>query len=131
MRIHHIGIAVESLQTAVPVFEVLLGRSPDAEEVVTDQKVRVVAFKLGESRIELLEATAPDSPIARFIAKGGQGIHHLTLAVSNLPDALAKLERSGIRLIDRQPRIGAGKERIAFLHPSSTAGVLIELVEEK
>ncbi len=131
MRIHHIGIAVPSLEVAIPVFKTLLGHSPDAEEVIEDQKVRVAVFAVGESRIELLEATAPDSPIARFIAKGGQGIHHLTLAVPNLTETLAQLERSGVRLIDREPRLGAGKERIAFLHPSSTAGVLIELVEEK
>jgi len=130
-RIHHVGIAVESLATALPVFEKLLGKAADAEETVEDQKVRVAVFNLGESRIELLEATSPDSPIARSIAKHGQGIHHLTLAVPNLEAALAKLERAGFRLIDREPRVGAGSERIAFLHPSSTAGVLIELVEEK
>ena len=79
----------------------------------------------------MLEATAPDSAIARFIAKRGQGIHHLTLSVGNLAESLAQLEKKGIRLIDREPRVGAGNERIAFLHPSSTAGVLIELVEEK
>lgn len=131
MKIHHLGIAVESLKTTIPVFQKLLGRAPDFEEVVDDQKVRVAVFELGESRIELLEATSPDSPIARFVAKRGQGVHHLTLSVPNLPQALAQLERDGVRLIDRQPRAGAGKERVAFLHPSSTAGVLIELVEEK
>lgn len=131
MRIHHIGIAVESLRTAVPLFEKLLGRAPDAEETIEEQKVRVVAFALGESRIELLEAASPDSPIARFLSKRGQGIHHVALAVSNVSATLAELERTGFRLIDREPRIGAGRERIAFLHPSSTAGVLIELVEER
>lgn len=131
MKIHHLGIAVESLATAVPIFEKLLGRAPDSEEVVEDQKVRLAIFAVGESRIELLEATSPDSPIARFIAKRGQGIHHLTLAVPDLAETLAQLERKGMRLIDREPRTGAGKERIAFLHPSSTAGVLIELVEDR
>ena len=131
MKIHHLGIAVESLRAAVPVFEKLLGRPPESEEVVEDQKVRLAIFKLGESRIELLEATSADSPIARFLAQRGQGIHHVALAVSDLAQALQQLERGGVRLIDRQPRLGAGKERIAFLHPSSTAGVLIELVEEK
>ncbi len=130
MKIHHLGIAVESLRAAVPVFEMLLGRAPNSEEVVEDQKVRVAVFAVGESRIELLEATSLDSPIACFIAQRGQGIHHLTLTVPNLPEALAQLERGGVRLIDREPRAGAGKERIAFLHPSSTAGVLIELVED-
>jgi methylmalonyl-CoA/ethylmalonyl-CoA epimerase len=131
MRIHHIGIAVESLQAAVPLFAKLLGRAPDTEETIEEQKVRVVVFALGESRIELLEATSPDSPIARFLSKRGQGIHHVALAVSNVSATLAELERAGFRFIDREPRIGTGRERIAFLHPSSTAGVLIELVEEK
>ena len=130
MKIHHVGIAVESLRTAVPLFERLLGRAPDSEEVVEDEKVRITVFTLGDSRIELLEATSPDSPIARFISKRGQGVHHVALAVANLSGVLAQLEAAGVRLIDREPRIGAGKERIAFLHPASTAGVLIELVEE-
>lgn len=131
MKIHHVGIAVASLRQAVPVFEKLLGRPPEPEEVVEEQKVRVSSFSLGESRIELLEATSPDSAIARFIAKRGPGLHHLTLTVPDLVKTLEELEGSGVRLIDRQPRIGAGNERIAFLHPSSTAGILIELVEEK
>ena len=95
------------------------------------QKVRLAVFELGGPRIELLEATSSESPIARFIEKRGPGIHHLTLTVPDLAEALRRLESDGVRLIDRQPRLGAGKERIAFLHPSSTAGVLIELVEEK
>jgi len=130
-KIHHVGIAVESLAAALPVFERLLGKKPDAQEIVEDQRVRAAVFNLGASRIELLEATSPDSPIARSIAKRGQGIHHLTLTVPDLEAALADLEQAGIRLIDCEPRVGAGKERIAFLHPSSTAGVLIELVEGK
>ncbi len=131
MKIHHLGIAVSSLQAAVPVFERLLGHPPHPEEIVRDQKVRVSVFDAGESRIELLEATSPDSPIARFIEKRGPGLHHLTLEVPDLVKALADLEASGVKLIDREPRKGAGNERIAFLHPSSTAGVLIELVESK
>ena len=131
MKIHHLGIAVESLDSAVPIFSNLLGCAPEREELVEDQKVRVAVFAVGESCIELLEATSPDSTIARFVAKRGQGIHHLTLSVANLPDVLASLQQKGVRLIDREPRIGAGNTRIAFLHPSSTAGVLIELVEEQ
>ncbi len=130
MKIHHLGIAVESLAKAVPVFQKLLGRAPDSEEDVADQKVRVAVFVVGESRIELLEAMSSESPIARFLAKRGQGLHHLTLAVPDVAAALAELERGGIRLIDREPRLGAGKKRMAFLHPLSTAGVLIELVED-
>lgn len=131
MKIHHLGIAVSSLQEAIPVFEKLLGHPPRPEEIVEDQKVRVSVFDAGEIRIELLEATSPDSPIARFIEKRGPGLHHLTLEVPDLVKALTDLEASGVRLIDREPRTGAGKERIAFLHPSSTSGVLIELVESK
>ncbi len=112
MKLHHLGIAVESLKQAIPIFEKLLGRSPTSEEVVEDQKVRAAIFEVGESHIELLEATAPDSPIARFIA------------------SLEELERSGVRLIDTQPRLGAGNQRVAFLHPKSTAGILIELTQE-
>lgn len=130
MRVHHLGIAVESLEKAVPLFELLLGRPPDSREEIGDQKVRVAVFQVGEVRIELLEASSADSPVARFIAKRGPGVHHLTLAVDNLRGTLDDLERRGLRLIDRNPRQGAGGESIAFLHPSSTASVLVELLEE-
>jgi len=130
LRIHHLGIAVESLARAVPLFQKLVGKPPEAQETVVDQKVRVAAFRLGDSRVELLESTEADSPIGRFIAKRGQGMHHLALSVPDLPEALRKLESDGVRLIDREPRLGAGGEHIAFLHPSTTAGVLIELIEE-
>ncbi|MGA2986881.1 MAG: methylmalonyl Co-A mutase-associated GTPase MeaB [Terriglobia bacterium] len=130
VRIHHLGIAVESLARAVPIFQKLVGKAPEAEENVVDQKVRVAVFRLGDSRVELLESTERDSPIARFISKRGQGIHHLALSVPDLPEALRSLEIDGVRLIDREPRVGAGSEHIAFLHPASTAGVLIELIEE-
>jgi methylmalonyl-CoA/ethylmalonyl-CoA epimerase len=130
VKIHHLGIAVESLASALPIFEKLLGKAPEAEESVADQKVRVAVFHLRDSRVELLESTEEASPIARFIAKRGQGIHHVALSVPDLPGALRKLESEGVRLIDREPRVGAGNERIAFLHPASTAGVLIELIEE-
>jgi methylmalonyl-CoA/ethylmalonyl-CoA epimerase len=131
MKINHLGIAVKSLDEAVAVFKRLTGSEPTPTEEVADQKVRVAMFQVGESRLELLEATAPESPIARFLEKGGRGVHHLTLTVPDLNATLASLERDGVRLIDRQPRIGAGGEKIAFLHPSSTAGVLIELLEER
>ena len=130
VKIHHLGIAVESLASAVPIFQKLVGRAPDAEKTIPDQKVRVAVFRLGDSRLELLESTEGDSPIARFISQRGQGIHHLALAVPDLAEALRKLADEGVRLIDREPRVGAGSEHIAFLHPSSTAGVLIELIEE-
>ncbi len=130
MRIHHLGIAVGALRDAVPVFEKLLGAKPLSEETVADQKVRVAVFGVEGSRIELLEATSPDSPVANFIAKRGPGVHHVTLAVPDLAATVVELERAGFRLVDRAPRVGAGNERIAFLHPGSTAGVLIELLEE-
>jgi methylmalonyl-CoA/ethylmalonyl-CoA epimerase len=131
MKLHHIGIAVASLAAARPIFEKLLGKPPEAEEVVEEQKVRVAMFQVGESRLELLEATSDDSPIARSVAKRGQGLHHIALAVEDLAGTLRRLEKAGVRLIDREPRRGAGNEQVAFLHPASTAGVLIELVEEK
>ena len=131
MKLHHIGIAVESLAAARPVFEKLLGKPPDSEEGVEEQKVRVAMFQVGESRVELLEATSQDSPIARSIAKRGQGVHHIAVAIHDLAGTLRTLEAAGVRLIDREPRRGAGNEQVAFLHPASTAGVLIELVEEK
>ena len=131
MKLHHIGIAVVSLAAAGPVFEKLLGKPPDSEEVVDEQKVRVAMFQVGESRLELLEATGEDSPLARSIAKRGQGLHHIALAVENLAGTLRKLESAGVRLIDREPRRGAGNDLVAFLHPGGASGVLIELVEEK
>lgn len=130
MRIHHLGIAVESIEKAIPVFELLLGRPPDTTEEVEDQKVRVAVFQVGDSRIELLEATSEDSPVAHFISKHGAGIHHLTLTVDDLQKTLGDLEQRGIKLIDSTPRVGAAGESIAFLHPSSTASVLVELLEE-
>jgi methylmalonyl-CoA/ethylmalonyl-CoA epimerase len=131
MKLHHIGIAVGSLAAARPVFEKLLGRPPESIEKVEEQKVRVAMFQVGESRLELLEATSDDSPIARSVAKRGQGFHHIAIAVADLAGTLRRLESAGVRLIDREPRRGAGNEQVAFLHPASTAGVLIELVEEK
>lgn len=131
MRVHHLGIAVESLEKAVPEFALLLGRPPDSTETVEDQKVRVATFHVGEVRIELLEASSPESPIARFIRKRGPGIHHLTLSVDDLQQMLGDLDRRGLQLIDSKPRLGAGGEKIAFVHPSSTASALIELIEEQ
>jgi len=131
MKIHHIGIAVGSLAAARPVFEELLGKPPESIEVVEEQKVRVAMYRVGESRLELLEATCEDSPLARSLAKRGQGLHHIALVVEDLAGTLRKLESAGVRLIDREPHHGAGNEQVAFLHPASTAGVLIELVEEK
>ncbi|MCB1150952.1 methylmalonyl-CoA epimerase, partial [bacterium] len=99
------------------------------EELVADQHVRVVKLNVGGSDLELLESTDPEGPIGKYVAKRGAGIHHLTLRVDDLEAALAELEEKGVRLIDRKPRIGAGGAKIAFLHPKSTGGILIELCE--
>jgi methylmalonyl-CoA/ethylmalonyl-CoA epimerase len=131
MKIHHIGIAVESLEAAVPVFTKLLGREPSFQETVEEQRVRVAMFALENARIELLEATTPDSPVGRFLAKRGRGIHHLTLTVPDIGAALAELGAAGIAPVDREPRTGADEKRIAFLDPKTTSGILIELVEEE
>jgi methylmalonyl-CoA/ethylmalonyl-CoA epimerase len=131
MKIHHLGIAVESLEAAVPIFTKLLGGAPISQETVEEQRVRVALFELENARIELLEATTPDSPVGRFLAKRGQGIHHVTLAVPGLRAALAELSRTGIRPLDREPRKGADEKQIAFLDPKTTSGILIELVEEE
>lgn len=131
MKIHHLGIAVESLKDAVPVFAKILGREPSSEETVDEQRVRVALFELENARVELLEATTPDSPVGRFVAKRGRGIHHVTLTVPDIHKALQELAASGIEPIDREPRVGADLKRIAFLNPKTTSGILIELVEEK
>lgn len=129
-HISHIGIAVKSLDDAIPFYE-KLGLTLESIETVTAQKVRVAFFPCGDTRIELLEPTAEDSPIAKFIEKKGEGIQHLAFAVDDLTSELAKTEAQGIQLIDKEPRPGAHGADIAFLHPKSACGVLIELCQEK
>jgi methylmalonyl-CoA/ethylmalonyl-CoA epimerase len=128
-HIEHIGIAVKSLEEAIPRFRRLLGTDCYAVEEVADQKVRTAFFSVGQSKIELLESTAADGPIARFIEKRGEGIHHIAFAVTDLEGTLAALEGDGLRLIDRKGRPGAEGLRIAFVHPQSCHGVLTELCE--
>lgn len=128
-KLDHVGIAVRSLSAALPAFEAALGVSASEEEVVADQEVRVVFLKTGESGIELLEPTAPDGPIGKFLEKRGEGIHHLSFEVDDLEAALERCRAAGLTLIDETPRPGAAGKRIAFLHPKSTSGVLIELSE--
>lgn len=127
--INHIGIAVKSIEEQIPFYRDVLGIPLEAVEVVPDQKVKVAFFKVGEVRVELLEPADPSSPIARFIEKRGQGIHHLAFGVSDLPGRIAELKRAGIAMIDDTPRQGAHGMSIAFLHPKSTFGVLTELCE--
>ncbi|MFW5786625.1 MAG: methylmalonyl-CoA epimerase [bacterium] len=128
-RVDHVGIAVKDLEAASKVYSELLGMERQGVEEVADQKVRVAFFPLGDSEIELLEPTTEDSPIAAFIAKRGPGIHHMAVRVDDLPAALERARKAGMRLIDEEPRAGAGGARIAFVHPASTGGVLLELCE--
>jgi methylmalonyl-CoA/ethylmalonyl-CoA epimerase len=123
----HIGIAVKDLQAALAFYRDALGLEIEPPEEVASQHVRAHFAPVGEARLELLEATAPESPIARYIDKRGPGLHHITLRVPDLRAALAELRRRGVRMIDEQPRPGAAGSLIAFVHPSSTDGVLIEL----
>ena len=126
-KIDHIGIAVENIDTVNTLFKDIFGLEALEEEIVENQKVRVLSFKIGNAQIELLEATDPSSPIAKFIEKRGQGMHHITFEVEDIKSALLECQKKGIQLIDEKPRIGAEGKQIAFLHPKSTAGVLIEL----
>ncbi|MCS7122025.1 MAG: methylmalonyl-CoA epimerase [Archaeoglobaceae archaeon] len=128
MKIDHIGIAVKNLNEAIKTYEALGLKVHEIEEV-SEQKVRVAMFPVGESRIELLEATSEDSPIAKFIASRGEGIHHVAINVENISEAIEKAKKAGIKMIDEKPRIGAGGRKIAFIHPKSTYGVLLEFVE--
>ncbi|ASJ12923.1 methylmalonyl-CoA epimerase [Thermococcus thioreducens] len=129
-KIDHVGIAVRNLDEAIKVWEGL-GLKVEEIEEVPDQKVRTAIIHVGESRIELLEGTSEDSPIAKFIAKRGEGIHHIALGVDNIEEHLEKLKEKGYRLIDEKPRTGAGGARIAFVHPKAVTGVLLELCERE
>ena len=128
-KIDHIGIAVRSLETSIPFYRDVLGMAFEGTEEVAEQKVRVAFLAVGESRIELLEPTAEDSPVARFLEKGGEGIHHIAYQVEDLAAALAAMKAQGIRLVDEVPRRGAHGTQIAFLHPKASGGVLTELCE--
>jgi methylmalonyl-CoA epimerase len=127
-RIDHLGIAVKSLAAAKGIYE-KLGLKISPEETVEHEQVRLVMVAVGESRLELLEATSENSPIAKFIAKRGEGLHHVSLQVPDLAGAVARLKKDGVRLISEQIKIGAGGHRYIFVHPSSAGGVLLELVE--
>jgi len=129
-HISHIGIAVADLDAGIAFYE-KLGLKLESIEEVPSQKVKVAFFPCGDTRIELLAPTAEDSPIAKFIEKKGEGVQHIAFAVDDLPNELQKAEGNGIQLIDKEPRPGAHGAEIAFLHPKSTLGVLIELCKEK
>ena len=129
-HIEHLGIAVKSLEEAIPYYENILGFKCYSIEEVADQKVKTAFFKVGQTKIELLEPTSEDSAVAKFIEKRGEGIHHLAFAVEDgVANALAEVEGKGVRLIDKAPSKGAEGLNVAFLHPKSTIGVLTELCE--
>jgi len=128
VQIDHLGIAVKSLAAAKSIYE-KLGLSVSPEETVEHEQVRVVMVPVGEGRLELLEATSENSTIAKFIAKRGEGLHHVCLKVPDLPGAVARLKKDGVRLVSEEIKTGAGGHKYVFVHPSSTGGVLLELVE--
>ena len=130
-HIEHLGIAVKSLEEAIPYWENVLGLKCYNIEEVADQKVKTAFFMVGQTKIELLEPTSEESTIAKYIEKRGQGVHHVAFAVEGIEDALADATEKGVQLIDKAPRKGAEGLSIAFLHPKSTMGVLTELCEDK
>lgn len=130
-HIEHIGIAVKSLEESIPYYEKLLGIPCYAIEEVADQRVKTAFFKVGQTKIELLESTDPEGPIGKFIEKKGEGMHHMAFAVENIEEALQEAADQGIQLIDKTPRRGAEGLHIGFLHPKSTFGVLTEFCQDK
>lgn len=129
-KLDHIGIAVKNIDESLKFYSNALGLKIDGIEIVKDQKVKTAFLALGETHIELLEATEDESPIAKFIGKRGEGIHHIAIKVENLESHLAKLDENEVKLIDKEPKIGANNKKIAFIHPKSTSGVLLELCED-
>jgi methylmalonyl-CoA/ethylmalonyl-CoA epimerase len=128
-KIHHLGYAVEDLDAASRLYQERFGALLEEPETVADQGVKAVMFRVGESRIELLQPTGPDTPVGRFLAKRGEGLHHVAFQVEDIEATLGELGRDGVELIDEKPRVGAGGTRMAFVHPKSVHGVLTELVE--
>ena len=131
MKISHLGIATKQIDEALKFWQDALGLENIHTETVEDQKVRVAMLPLGETNIELLEPTSEDSPIQKFLEKRGGGIHHIAVEVDNIEESLVKLKNQGMRLIDEKPRVGAEGCLVAFVHPSSAGGVLMELVQKK
>jgi len=129
LKIDHLGIAVNSIADGRNFWTEVLGLPFEGAETVAEQKVTTAFFPVGESEVELLESTAPDGPVAKYIEKRGEGIQHVAFRVENIEAALEELKAKGVRLIDEKPRIGAGGAKIAFLHPKATSGVLVELCQ--
>lgn len=130
-KVDHIGIAVKNLEETLKFYEEVLGIKSVGTEIVEEQKVKVAFLPIEDTEIELLESTEEDGPIAKFIEKRGEGIQHIAYKVDNIEKAIEELKAKGVRMIDERPRYGAGGARIAFLHPKSTFGVLIELCERE
>lgn len=131
MKIDHIGIATKSIEEGLAVWRDALGLKPDSTEVVAEQGVKVCLLPVGDTHVELLEPLSPESAVGKFLAKRGPGIHHIAVEVTDIRASLAELKQRGARLIDESPRVGAGGCLIAFVHPSSTNGVLLELVQHQ
>jgi methylmalonyl-CoA/ethylmalonyl-CoA epimerase len=128
-RIHHLGYAVEDVEAASLFYKKNFGVFPGEPEVVEEQGIVATMFRVGESRVELVQPTCPDSPVGKFLARRGEGFHHVAYQVDDLEAVLARLQSNGVELVDEKPRIGAGGTRMAFIHPKDTFGVLTELVE--
>jgi methylmalonyl-CoA/ethylmalonyl-CoA epimerase len=129
LKIDHLGIAVNSIDEGKKFWSDILGLAFEGAETVAEQKVTTAFFPVSESEVELLESTAPDGPVAKYIEKKGTGIQHVAFRVEDIDAALTELKEKGVKLIDQEPRLGAGGARIAFLHPKATGGVLVELCE--
>jgi methylmalonyl-CoA epimerase len=129
LRISHIGIAVKDADAALKLYQEVLGLEPSSIETVESQKVKTVHIPIGDSSIELLESTSPNGVVAKFIEKRGEGIHHIAIEVDDIQATLAQMKSAGFQLIDETPRMGAGNMLIAFIHPRSTSGVLLELCQ--
>ncbi|WP_191565277.1 methylmalonyl-CoA epimerase [Metabacillus idriensis] len=130
-KVDHIGVAVRSISQVLPFYERTLGLKLEGIESVEEQKVKVAFLKIGNTKIELLEPTSDESPVAKFIEKRGEGIHHLALGVDDIKKRIEELKENGIKMIDETPRNGAGGASIAFLHPKAANGVLVELCEKR
>jgi len=131
MKIDHIGIATRQLEEGLAIWRDALGLTVDATEEIAEQGVRVAMLEIGDTHVELLEALSPDSAVGKFIAKRGPGIHHIAVEVTDIEASLADLKKKGARLIDETPRVGAGNCLVAFVHPTTTNGVLLELVQHR
>ncbi len=129
LKLDHIGIAVKNLDETLSFYRDVLGLEVEGTEVVEEQKVKVAFLPIGDTEVELLESTSEDGPIARFIEKNGEGVQHLAFRVDNIEEAIAYMKEKGMRMIDEQPRYGAGGAKIAFVHPKSSHRVLVELSE--